>query len=187
MSGIHEQIALNLDNLRSGDHARQDAAFRFFMDATEEPVKWAYEIWDELLVTLKKGDNRQRAIASQVLCNLAKSDPENRMLQDLNALLLITKDERFVTARHCMQSLWKVGVAGESQRRALVEGLVIRFNECAAEKNCTLIRYDILESLRHVYDLTADEALRTTATTLIDTEPDAKYRKKYATLWRKKA
>src|SRR5258708_18946614 len=115
------------------------------MNATKEPVNWAYEIWDELLATLKEGDNRQRAIASQVLCNLAKSDPENRMLQDLKALLFVTRDERFVTARHCMQSLWKVGIAGESQRKALIEELIHRFHECAAEKNCTLIRYDILE------------------------------------------
>src|SRR5882762_8739457 len=119
MSGIHAEIALNLDNLRSSDHARQDAAFQFFMRTTKEPVDWAYEVWDELLATLKEGDNRQRAIASQVLCNLAKSDPENRMLQDLKALLLVTKDERFVTARHCMQSLWKIGVVGERQRKAL--------------------------------------------------------------------
>jgi hypothetical protein len=187
MSGIHAQIALNLDNLRSSDNARQDTAFRFFMNATNEAVDWAYEVWNDLLATLKKGDNRQRAISSQVLCNLAKSDPENRILQDLNALLLVTKDERFVTARHCMQSLWKIGVVGESQRKALVDGLVHRFDECAAEKNCTLIRYDILETLRRIYDLTADETLRTTATVLIDTEPDTKYRKKYATLWRKKA
>ena len=187
MSGMHAQIALNLDNLRSSDHTLQDAAFQFFIHATKEPVDWAYEVWDELLATLKEGDNRQRAIASQVLCNLARSDPENRMLQDLKALLLVTRDERFVTARHCMQSLWKIGIAGESQRNALVEMLIHRFCECATEKNCTLIRYDILECLRRIHDQIPDEALRATATMLINTEPDAKYRKKYATLWRGEA
>ncbi|HEX5433213.1 MAG TPA: hypothetical protein VFY05_03160, partial [Candidatus Angelobacter sp.] len=116
---------------------------------------------------------------------LAKSDPKNRMRKDLAAILAVTKDERFVTARHCLQSLWKVGVAGESQRKALVAGLVVRFRECASEKNCTLIRYDILECLRRIYNVVADESLRTTALALIDTEPDPKYRKKYASLWRK--
>ena len=87
------------------------------------PIDWAYEVWDDLLALLKKGDNRERAIAAQVLASLAKSDPQQRTLKDLALLIATTKDERFVTARHCMQSLWKVGVAGDSQREALVTDL----------------------------------------------------------------
>ena len=52
-------------------------------------------------------DNHNRAIAAQVLCNLAKSDPQYRMLKDFGALLAVIKDERFVTARHCMQAVKK--------------------------------------------------------------------------------
>ena len=181
MSTAHE----HLTDLHSSDHDRQNKAFQFFTQPTSQPVDWAYQVWDDLLATLKTGDNRQRAIAAQALCALAASDPENRMRKDLSALLAVTKDERFVTARHCMQSLWKVGVAGQSQRKALVTGLIQRFKECASEKNCTLIRFDILECLRHIYDVTPDENLRTTATQLIALEPDPKYQKKYTTLWRK--
>ena len=68
-----------------------------------------------------------RAIAAQVLCNLAKSDPEQRMLRDFPALLAVTKDKRFVTARHTLQALWKVGLAGQVQRQMLVDGLAGRF------------------------------------------------------------
>lgn len=174
-----------LCDLHSTDHARQNQAFTGLIAATEEEVPWGYTVWDDLLATLKTGDNRQRAIAAQVLCNLAKSDPENRMVQEVKALLAVTKDERFVTARHCLQSLWKVGVAGALQRKKLVAGLVKRFAECSKEKNCTLIRYDILECLRRVYDVVLDEKLRLTAEQLMATETDLKYRKKYATLWRK--
>ncbi|HZY72941.1 MAG TPA: hypothetical protein VFE22_07540 [Edaphobacter sp.] len=177
----------SLEDLRSSDHERQDRAFHFFIEATREPVDWAYKVWAELMELLGDGDNRQRAIAAQVLCNLAKSDPKNRMRKDLVALLEVTRDARFVTARHAMQSLWKVGVAGESQRKALVEGLTGRFKECVSEKNCTLIRYDILESLRRIYDTVRDEEVRTTALALIALEQDQKYRKKYLTLWRDKA
>ena len=42
-----------------------------------------------------------------------------RMLKDFDKLLAVTKDERFVTARHCLQSLWKVGAAGPEQRRTV--------------------------------------------------------------------
>jgi len=51
-------------------------------------------------------DNHQRAIAAQVLSNLAKSDPKSRMLEDLDALFVVRKDERSVTAWHSPQSLW---------------------------------------------------------------------------------
>lgn len=155
------------------------------MKATDDPVEWAYEVWDDLLSLLTNGDNRQRAIASQVLSNLVKSDPEERMLKTLPALLKVTKDERFVTARHCLQSLWRVGAAGELLRKALVKGLSRRFQECAEEKNCTLIRYDILVVLRRVHDLAHDEDIRMTAERLIALEEDLKYRKKYAAVWRK--
>jgi hypothetical protein len=162
----------------------QNKAFQDLLAATTRPVDWAYEVWNELVETLKDKDNRRRAIAAQVLCSLAKSDPQQRMLNDLPALLAVTKDERFVTARHCMQSLWKVGVAGEAQRKLLMDGLSARFKECAGEKNCTLIRYDILESLRKTYDEAPDETIRQRALHLIETEEDPRYRKKYATLWK---
>lgn len=179
------KVKSSLADLHSDNRDQQNSAFQFLLNATNEPVDWAYEAWDGLLAELKTGGNRQRAIAAQVLCGLAKSDPKNRMRKDLAALLAVTKDERFVTARHCMQSLWKVGVAGESQRKVLVTGLVERFKECASEKNCTLIRYDILECLRRIYNGVADESLRATALVLIDTEPDPKYIKKYSSLWHK--
>jgi len=107
------------------------------------------------------------------------------MLKDFEKLLIVTKDERFVTARHCMQSLWKVGVAGKKQQKVYVDGIERRFKECITEKNCTLIRYDILQSFRNVYDAVKDEKIREKALELIETEDDLKYRKKYATLWRK--
>jgi hypothetical protein len=176
----------HLDNIRSHEKALQNKAFLALIAATDAPVDWAYDAWDEILAGLTHKDNRVRAIASQVLCNLAKSDPKNRMLKDFDALLAVTKDERFVTARHTMQALWKVGVAGAKQQKKYVDGLARRFKECIAEKNCALIRYDICQSLRNVYDMVKDEKIRETALALIETEADLKYRKKYMSLWRAK-
>jgi hypothetical protein len=181
---LDQLIRANLDALPSKDKEVQGAAYQHLAKATAVPVDWAYEAWDELLASLRHKDNRLRSIASQILCNLAKSDPKKRIVRDLPALLAVTKDEKFVTARHCLQSLWKVGAAGASQRKALVDGLAIRFQECATEKNCTLIRYDILESLRKVFDAAGDEKVKQKALELIATEKDLKYRKKYATLWK---
>jgi hypothetical protein len=183
---MEKTLRTNLDNLWSEDRELQNKAFLHVLAATDNPVDWAYEVWDELMGNLTHKDNHNRAIAAQVLCNLAKSDPKNRMLKDFDALLAVTKDERFVTARHCMQALWKVGVVGRKQQELYVNGLKGRFKECITEKNCTLIRYDILQSFRNVYDVVKDEAIKVTALELIQTEDDLKYRKKYSGLWRDK-
>src|SRR5512135_553691 len=106
----------------STDRQLQGQAFTAVLAATNQPVDWAYEVWDELVAGLRHPDNHVRAISAQLLCNLAKSDPEKRTLKDFEALLNVTKDERFVTARHCLQSLWKVGVAGRDQQDLLVQG-----------------------------------------------------------------
>jgi hypothetical protein len=181
---MDEKISTSMNNIRSQDKTLQNQAFTDLLAATDRPVDWAYEVWDELVEDFMHKDNHVRAISAQVLCNLAKSDPKNRMLKDFDKLLTVTKDERFVTARHCMQSLWKVGVAGKKQQKVYMEGLERRFKECITEKNCTLIRYDILQSLRNVYDVVKDEKIKEKALELIDTEEDLKYRKKYASLWR---
>jgi hypothetical protein len=181
---MNQDTRANLGNLWSPDREIQNKAFFNILEETDIPVDWAYEVWDEIVAVLSHKDNHNRAIAAQVLCNLAKSDPENQILQDFPTLLAVTKDERFVTARHCMQALWKVGVEGKQQQNILVNGLAGRFKECSAEKNCTLIRYNILQSLRNVYDAVKDENIREKALELIETENDLKYRKKYASLWR---
>lgn len=136
------------------------------------------------MALLAHKNNRTRAIAAQVLCSLAKTDPEARMLKDFDALLAVTRDERTVTARHCLQAIWKVGVAGEPQRRKLLDGLALRFEQAAAEKNGTLTRFDIIQGLRDLYDAVPDETVRERALALIAAEADPKYRKKYAGVWR---
>jgi hypothetical protein len=176
----------NLDNIRSADKQVQNDAFFAVITATDKPVDWAYVVWDDMVADLRHKDNHRRAIAAQILCNLAKSDSESRMLRDFGALLAVTKDERFVTARHCMQNIWKGGAAGKNQQKLLVDGLEGRFNECITEKNCTLIRYDITQSLRNLYDVVKDEKIREKALALIETEQDLKYRKKYAGVWKTK-
>ncbi|MEZ4671197.1 MAG: hypothetical protein R3E39_25100 [Anaerolineae bacterium] len=176
----------HIENIFSADRDLQNAAYSALLEATEQPVEWAYDVWDRLVAALRHKDNHVRAIATQLLSNLAKSDPNKRILKDFAAVLAVTKDERFVTARHTLQALWKIGLVGEQQQARVVEGLTTRFNECIAEKNCTLIRYDIIVDFRNLYDALKDESLREQALALIETETDLKYKKKYASVWRKK-
>jgi hypothetical protein len=174
----------HIDNLRSEERELQNQAFFHILEETEKPVDWAYEVWDELVAGLSHKDNHVRAISAQVLCNLAKSDPKNRMQKDFLALMEVTKDERFVTARHCLQSIWKVGASGKKMQEMVVEAFAERFRNCAMEKNCTLIRYDIIQGLKNLYDELKDEKIKEKALELIETEEDLKYRKKYASVWK---
>lgn len=177
-------VSERMNDLKSPDKDRQNRAFQALSALTQEPVEWGYDVWDELLRLIAKGDNRQRSIAGQLLCDLAKSDPQQRMIADAPALIMLTRDERFVTARHCLLALWKVAAAGDRQRKAVTEGLSGRFKDCRAEKNSTLIRYDIQCVFKKIYEISGDEELRIKAQKLIDLEEDARYRRKYATVWR---
>ncbi len=173
-----------LNNLHSNDADGHYASFQYIINLTKQPVDWAYEAWDDLLNLLQTGDNHQRTIAVQVLSNLAKSDPEKRMLKDFDQLMIVTKDEKFVTARHSLQSLWKVAVVNEDLKKKVEDNLSKRFDECSTEKNRTLVRYDILEVFRKIYDQVNDDRLKDRALALIEKEDDVKYRKKYTGLWK---
>jgi len=54
-----------------------------------------------------------------------------------------------------------------------------------SERNCTLIRYDILVGLRKLFDSSKDEEVKRMALAWIEQEENEKYKKKYMTLWRK--
>lgn len=179
-------LQTHLDNLHSMDRLIQRAAFFAVIETTNQPVDWAYQVWDGFVADLQHKDMHVRAIAAQVLANLAKSDPDSRILRDFASLMLMLKDKSFVAARHSLQSFWKIGVVGQTQQKHLTDTLTQRYHDCESEKNATLIRYDILECFQHIYQVTGDESLRDLALRLIELETDLKYRKKYSTLWRKK-
>jgi hypothetical protein len=178
-------IRTHLDNIRSEDGQVQFKAYDYLMKETEQPVDWAYEAWGEIVEGLTHKDNHVRAITSQILTHLAKSDPKGKIFKDFDKLLNVTKDERFVTARHCMQALWNVGVVSKKHQKMYVEGMSGRFTECIKEKNGYLIRYDILVSMRNVYNEVGDESIREKAQVLIESEKDLNNKKKYATVWKK--
>lgn len=148
-------------------------------------MDWAYGVWDDLVADLKHKDNQRRAIAGLLLCKLAKSDPKQRMLKTFPALLEVTPDPRFVTARHTLLALWQVGAAGKKQHKMFVSAMTTRCAEAAKEKNGTLVRYDILQGFRKLYDTNKDASVKRAALALIETETDSKYAKKYSTLWKK--
>ena len=172
-------------NLWCEDRKQQGKAFEQVLELTAQPVDWAYDVWDRLLTQLSDKSNRNRSIAAQILCNLAKSDPAKRLLKDFPVLFDVVTDKQFVTARHALQSMWKVGCVGKKYQQLVLLALESRFSNCVTHKNCRLIRYDIIECLRKLYDATLDDDIQCRAKALIQLESDPKYKKKYSTRWPK--
>ena len=182
---LDQTIRTKMDAIFIGDGEAQFKAYDDLMKESEKPVSWAYDVWDELVDGLTHKDNHVRAICGQLLGNLGKSDPKGRMFKDFDKLLNVTKDERFVTARHTLQNIWKVGLGGKNAQILVVKGLEKRYKECIKEENGTLIRYDIIVDLRNLYNATTSSEIKEKALELIELEQDLKYKKKYATVWKK--
>ncbi|MHA6484163.1 hypothetical protein ACX1C1_19915 [Paenibacillus sp. strain BS8-2] len=174
-----------IDDLMSGDKGRRTEAYLTLLAMTEKPVPWAYEVWDLLRSILTNKDNHLRSIGAQLLCSLAISDPDKRIMEDIAAIMEITRDPMFVTARHTIQNLWKIGRAGEEQLQMILDVVSHRFESSEGEKNYTLIRYDLIVGLRKLYDEVPNAAIKDRALSLIELESDPKYKKKYATEWRR--
>ena len=180
---VPDVVRADLDLIVHGERDAKSEAYVRLMQATDGPVSWAYEVWGDLVVMLGHKDNHTRTIAAQLLCNLAASDPEKRMARDIDKVMDVTHDDKFVTARHTILALWKIGL-NPTLRPLLLDRVSRRYDIAAAEKNTTLVRYDLLIGLKRLYDDTRDEAVRALALELIPREPDAKYVKKYRTVWR---
>ena len=174
-----------VEQLNSADKMEQHEAFLWLLQATENPVNWAYEVWDRLVHKLSEPSNRQRAIGAQVLCNLAKSDPEKRIVGAFPTLLDVTRDKRPSTARHSLRAIWKVGLAGPEQLQLVLDGYEARFRECVAGENTSLVRNDILRGMKTLQERCGDPSIERLAKRLIQVEADRKQRKKFLLLWRR--
>jgi hypothetical protein len=151
-------------------------AFTGLLAMSEHPVDWVYEIWDDLISRLKDPNSYQRTIALMLLCNLVKSDSQCRIRHILPEILSHTKDEKFITSRQCIQTVWKIAIYQPVLRDEVVQHLAKRFTECANEKHANLLRLDMIQSLRKI-DREGD--LKDLIESLITSETDEKYRVSY--------
>jgi hypothetical protein len=175
-----------LDNLGSTDDRIRFSALQSILKLTESQVEWVYDVWDDLFEKLDHENSYQKSIAIMLLCNLAKSDKEDRLADSLDLLLAHTKDEKFITSRQCIQSIWKVATTSKRSREEVLAHLEMRYKECVEERHYNLIRQDIIQSLRHLYEEDNDDTLLTKAQELMLEEKEAKHRKKYEAILRAK-
>lgn len=182
---MDERARALLADRESEDRNAQYRALVGLFEMTEQPVDWAYEVWDRFLSELTHREGHKRAFATQMLARLAISDPEGRILRDFPKVAAVMKDEKTVTARHTLQSIWRVGLAGAEQEAMVLEALESRFREGAQEKHGTLVRTDVVTALGRLFRETDAETVEARANALMDAEPDEKQRKKQRAAWRK--
>ena len=174
--------------LADRDASDREVAYQALVELferTERPVPWAYDVWDGFLEQLTDKEGSKRSFAAQLLTRLAISDPEGRMLEDFPRVAAVLRDDKTVTARHTLQSIWRVGLAGPAQRELVCRALEERFAEAGGEKATSLVRRDVVTALGHLFGATGDEAVEAVATALIASEPEEKERKKQRAAWRK--
>jgi hypothetical protein len=167
------------DNLGSADDKIRMNALQAVMKLTDGKVDWVYEVWDDLLAKLNSENSYQRTIGIKVLCNLAKSDIEHRLDGSINLLLAHTRDDSFITSRQCILNIWKAAAASQQTRQIVLDHLEKRYRECTQEKHYNLIRQDIIQSIRLIYEEVKDDTLLIKAQKLVGEEKEEKYRKKY--------
>ena len=183
---MNKTIKKHIENLASTDDKIRLEALQSLLKVTESNVDWVYETWDLLLEKLDHENSYQRSIGIMLLCNLAKSDVENRLGVCLDRLLAHTRDEKFITSRQCIQNIWKVAAANKSNQEKVVKHLEKRFMECASEKHYNLLRQDVIQSMLLLYRHEGDDKLLARAQTLVAKEKEMKYRKQYETLLKAK-
>ncbi len=175
-----DQIAKEaLERLNSAEDKIRFDALNHILKLTDEPVDWVYEVWDDLVRKLSNENSYQRSIAIMVLCNLAKSDRENRIEAVLDKLLAHTRDEKFITSRQCIQNIWKVAAVNSQARERILGHLENQFMSCEAEKHYNLIRQDIIQAISCLYESNNDAGILARAKDLVSREKEEKYRKKY--------
>ena len=82
---------------------------------------------NQLIEDLTWKDNHTSFRAAQLLSNLAISDHEKRMLVDFAKLYDVAKNPKFVMARHSLQRIWQVVLAGEEQKDMIMNHLIEGF------------------------------------------------------------
>jgi hypothetical protein len=179
-----DSLAALLDRIEGPDDQGRVEAYLAIMDRTDAPAD-LYSVWNRLEGLLAHKNNHIRSIGGQLYSHFAAGDPEGRVWSLWDRWTAVAADKMFVTARHTIQASPRFALAGEEHRRRLLDYYEGRFRSCAAEKNTTLIRYDLQVCLREVYDQRPDADLAARARALIEEESDPKYQIKYKTCWKK--
>lgn len=176
---MNAELTVWFSDLDSKDESIRMRSLNSILALTEKKVDWVYEVWDLLFGKLQDDNSYQRTIAVRILCNLAKSDHENRLPSQLKQFLSHTRDESFILSRICLQCIWKVALDEPKSRDLILKHLEDQFVDCVNGKHYNLIRQDIMQSLLNLSVALKDPSILGRANKLTAGEEEKKYRLAY--------
>jgi len=178
-----EPMSVLFDRILGTDDNEREGAYLKAIDRPPSSLE-IYPEWSRLEEMLVHKNNHVRSIGGKLFSFVASGDPEGRIWSLWESWKAVASDKMFVTARHTIQASPRFATAGPMHRRKLIEYYADRFRSCSAEKNTSLIRYDIQVCLREVYNQYPDPLVSSLARDLIAEESDPKYQAKYKTAWK---
>lgn len=164
--------------LNSKNDKERYEAFKNLLLITEKKVKWIYDKWFMLVEKLSSENSYQRTIGLLLLANLTISDDENKIMKILDEYLTHLEDEKFITARQCIQNIWRIAVKNAVLEKTVVKALEESyFNNTHLKTHANLIKQDIISSLICIYKKSKNSSLLIKINSLIDEENDIKLQK----------
>lgn len=153
-------------------------AFKKIHEATDEKVKWIYDKWFVLVEKTNSENSFQRSIGLTLLANLAKSDTENKFEKIIDNYLEHFEDEKFITARLCIQNVWKIAVVNKKHLKKIIGKLESSYSENIHFKtHANLIKRDIIGSLAKISFLLKNKNAAESIESFIESESDLKFQK----------
>lgn len=176
---LNKDIKILFEEINKKDNNIRLNALNQLLEITENIVDWFDDIYLELVKKLKSNNSYQRSIGILLLCNLAKSDKNNKITDLLADLLTHTSDKKFITSRQCIQNIWKIAILDKKYKNQIVKHLKKQYKNCKYNNHYNLIRQDIIETFKNIYKTNLDEDLNKEILKLIELEESEKYKKKY--------
>ncbi len=162
--------------LESKDNNIRYEAFKELLQITEEKVSWIYDKWFVLVDKLSSDNSFQRSIGLMLLANLSKSDIDNRFGTIMDNYLEYFNDEKFITARQCVQNVWKIAITHEGNKKKIIQQLENAYQDnINLSKHANLFKQDIIGSMYQIYQHTKDGDIKKKIHSLIESEIDAKF------------
>jgi hypothetical protein len=153
-------------------------AFKKIHEMTNKKVKWIYDKWFVLIEKTNSENSFQRSIGLTLLANLAKSDTENRFEKIIDDYLKHFDDEKFITARLCIQNVWKIAVANKKLLKKIIGKLESSYSENShLNTHANLIKQDIIGSLAKISILGKNKNAAELIESFIENENDIKFQK----------
>lgn len=162
-------------DLESKENKTRHHAFSKLIEISDSKVEWVYDKWHDLLSKLESSNSFHRSIGLMLLANLCKSDEDNWFSDIIEKYISFFNDEKFITARQCIQNVWKIAIENEAYSQLIVEKLAeTYFDNRHNSKHPKLIKQDVISSLREISNQTKDKGIKEKASTLIESENDQK-------------